>query len=340
MEIYYIQEGELLYLIVKKSENQKHYFYLLIEFLQDLEKLSKNPFLQFVPITIISILQEEYKVIIRSPNLFVRGPMDSVLSLLNNTKFNFVPYDNSKIRVFYLPQDNDTLELFIDDSAHQEWQFEVLSGFLRNIQQLNNIPCTVSTNFEIINILPLQHKIIIKSPHLFFNSVIIPVLNDYRFDFFLYKDNAISIYYAEAVFNTLELIVADSMDRTIKFQEFYNWIHEFSDEAKKHSGSRDMPLEIISVLPLQFKIGIRSYHLCFGSSINALLNNKGFILQPHPDRLSIDFDLRRFYQECKIKTFRFTMLSKDNSIKKHCYGKENSVMSLLKNGLLHKLKLK
>jgi hypothetical protein len=100
MDIYYIQKGASLELTVGNSENQAWIFQILIEFLQDLEKVSQNHCLGFVPLKITNISQSQFKVAIESPNLFVRGSLDSVVSLLNIDEFNSVFYEGNKYQYF------------------------------------------------------------------------------------------------------------------------------------------------------------------------------------------------------------------------------------------------
>jgi len=252
MDIYYIQKGASLELTVGNSENQAWIFQILIEFLQDLEKVSQNHCLGFVPLKITNISQSQFKVAIESPNLFVRGSLDSVVSLLNIDEFNSVFYEGNKPKIYYVEISINTLELIVENTENQNRQFQL---------------------------------------------------------------------FCECLSRSVEEIRKDT-----------KYVHS-------------IPLEIINILPSQFKIVIRSSQLCFGSSIASLLKNKGFNLLPNPSFLSKEIFLNKCPQRCEI-TFLKEIESEPvqvipASVKSEYYDpKKPEPKSSLKTKIWQKLKLR
>ena len=187
MDIYYILKGntgESVELSVGQCENQSWNFQMLVEYLQDLEKVSKNPFLGFVPLKIINISHSQFKIVIETPNLFVRGSLDSVVSLLNIEEFNLVFYEGNKTKIYYVETSINVLELIVEDVENPERQFKLFYDCLsssveqmrKHTSQGHSIP------LEIINICPLQFKIVIKSSELCFGSSIAALLRNKGFN--------------------------------------------------------------------------------------------------------------------------------------------------------------
>jgi len=245
MNIYYIHKGETLELIVEKGENQTWRFQVLLEFLQDLEKLSKNVFLGCVPLKITNVILP-HKIIIESPNLFVRDSLDAVVSLLKVDDFNLVFHEGNKTKIYYVETSIHTLELTIEDAENQERQFKLFCECLRK-------------------------------------SV---------------------------------------------------------EEIRKNTkSSKNFPLEIINIVPYQFKIVIKSFALCFGSSIASLLINKGFNMFPHPTNLSKELFFNTIHPRCEVSFLKDTN-NITNLVPIEHDQLNDSDQHLLKTSIWQKIKLK
>lgn len=227
------------------------------------------------------------------------------------------------MEIYYIQKNNEILELFVEKGTEQEKKFQALSEFLYKTKVLQENTEIKSVPLIIINTLPLEFKIIIKSPCLFFDGPlgsVISLLKINGFNLVPHEDNKIKVYYLQKDNKTLELFIDGSEKEERQFEERqFNALREFLQRKERLGQNTKQfggyPLKIKVILESQFKIIIKSHYLFTdapphpagtdwngprGSVISSLKAN-GFNPIPHQTNLPREPLLHRVYNKLKLR---------------------------------------